>query len=50
MKDFDALDEKYLEFFPEDKQRLARTCVQVAGWRLKFQYTATTFIATQTRL
>ncbi|KAF2735567.1 Endoribonuclease L-PSP [Polyplosphaeria fusca] len=31
MKDFGAVNEAYLEFFPEEKDRPARTCVQVAG-------------------
>ena len=31
MRDFGAMNEAYLEFFPDDKQRPARTCVQVAG-------------------
>ncbi|KAF2192391.1 Endoribonuclease L-PSP [Zopfia rhizophila CBS 207.26] len=31
MKDFAAMNEAYLEFFPDPKEKPARTCVQVAG-------------------
>ena len=31
MKDFAAMNEAYLEYFPDPKERPARTCVQVAG-------------------
>jgi 2-iminobutanoate/2-iminopropanoate deaminase len=30
MEDFGAMNEAYLEFFPDEKQRPARTCIQVA--------------------
>ncbi|KAF2651214.1 Endoribonuclease L-PSP [Lophiostoma macrostomum CBS 122681] len=35
MKDFAAMNEAYLEFFPDPKQKPARTCVQVAGLPLE---------------
>ncbi|KAF2000653.1 YjgF-like protein [Amniculicola lignicola CBS 123094] len=31
MADFAAMNEAYLEFFPDPKEMPARTCVQVAG-------------------
>ncbi|KAF2476718.1 Endoribonuclease L-PSP [Lindgomyces ingoldianus] len=31
MKDFAAMNEAYLEFFPKPEERPARTCIQVAG-------------------
>jgi len=31
MQDFAAMNEAYLEFFPDENQRPARTCIQVAG-------------------
>ncbi|KAF2264448.1 L-psp endoribonuclease family protein [Lojkania enalia] len=31
MKDFAAMNEAYLEFFPDPNEKPARTCVQVAG-------------------